>query len=253
MKSLISLIRKELRQLNILFIVSALMIAAWLWFLISKADHLPAGLTFGLGFIPLFFLPIIMIFLGYTSYRSEWGNNTIYLLKILPRRGYEINFAKFIPAFAYYLIFSLIIIIVNIFFHQDLITQLFNEAPEIVGREMSEQFLTLSYLSYIITGIQLYLITQFSYIIASFFNRFRLFISILVFILSHYLILRFGGFLNYLFNWLPDFPLTIFMENPAGITESTVYVGSAPFMVVLLIMSGLFFLNSRLIASDVDV
>jgi hypothetical protein len=65
--------------------------------------------------------------------------------------------------------------------------------------------------------------------------------------------LRFGGFLNYLFNWLPDFPVTIFMENPAGVTESTVYIGSAPFVVVLLIMSGLFFLNSRLIASEVDV
>ncbi len=253
MKSLISLIKKELRQLNILFIVSALMITAWLWFLISRADNWPPGLTFGLGFIPLFFLPIIMIFLAYTSYRSEWGNNTIYLLKILPRKGYEINFAKFFPAAAYYLIFSIFIISVNLFFHQELISQIFNEAPALIGREMSEQFLTLAYLSYLITGIQLYLITQFSYIIASFFNRFRLFISILVFILSHYLILRFGGFLNYLFNWLPDFPVTVFMENPTGITESTIYLGSAPFIVVLLIMTGLFFLNSRLIASEVDV
>jgi len=253
MKSLISLIKKELRQLNILFIVSAVMVGGWLWFLISRVDNLPPALTFSLGFIPLFFLPIIMIFLAYTSYRSEWGNKTIYLLKTLPRKGYEINFAKFFPAAAYYLIFSFFIISVNLFFHQELITELLNAAPELVGREMSKQFLTLSYLSYLITGIQLYLITQFSYIIASFFNRFRLFISILVFILSHYLIIRFGGFINYLFNWLPDFPVTVFMENPAGITESTVYIGSAPFVVILLIMTGLFFLNSRLIASEVDV
>ena len=122
-----------------------------------------------------------------------------------------------------------------------------------MGRQLAKQFLVLSYTAYLIIGIQLYLITQFSYIIASFYNRFRILISILVFLLSHYLILRLGGFLNYLFNWLPDFPAAVFMESPAGVREATVYIGSAPFMVILLIMTGLFFLNSRLIASDVDV
>ena len=253
MKNLISLLKKEIRQANILYIVSILIIAVWQWFLITRTDNWPAGLSFGLGFIPLFFLPIIMIFMGYTSYRGEWNNDTIYLLKILPRRGYEINLAKFIPAFTYYLLISAVLITVNIFFHQGLISQMFSEAPEIVGQEISKQFLVLAYSSYLITGLQLYLITQFSYIIASFFNRFRLLISILVFILSNYLILRIGGFLNYLFNWLPDFPATIFMESPAGVTETTIYIGSAPFIVILVMMTGLFFLNSRLIASDVDV
>ena len=253
MKSLISLLKKEIRQANILYIVSLLIIVAWQWLLITRTDNWPPGLSFGLGFIPLFFLPIIMIFMGYTSYRGEWNNDTIYLLKILPRRGYEINLAKFIPAFTYYLLISAVLITVNIFFHQGLISQMFSEAPEIVGREISKQFLVLAYSSYLITGLQLYLITQFSYIIASFFNRFRLLISILVFILSNYLILRIGGFLNYLFNWLPDFPVTVFMESPAGVTESTIYIGSAPFIVILILMTGLFFLNSYLIASDVDV
>lgn len=253
MKSVISLIKKELRQINILIIVSTLIIAAWEWFLITRTENWPPGISFGLGFIPLFFLPLIMIFLAYTSYRNEWENSTIYLLKILPRKGYQINFAKFIPAFSYYLILSFVLIAVNIFFHQGLIEQMLTEAPELIGRQMSKQFLFLSYSAYIITGIQLYLITQFSYIVASFFNRFRLFISILVFVLSHYLILRIGGFFNYLFNWLPDFPVTIFMESPVGVSESTIYIGSAPFLVILLMMIGLFFLNSRLIASDVDV
>jgi hypothetical protein len=253
MRSLISLIKKEFRQLNILFIVSTLIIAVWEWFLITRTDNWPPGVSFGLGFIPLFFLPLIMIFLAYTSYKSEWGNNTIYLLKILPRRGYEINLAKFLPAIFYYLFLSAALIAVNLYFNQGLIAQIFNEAPEIIGREMSRQFFIFSYSTYLITGVQLYLITQFSYIIASFYNRFRLLISILVFILSHYLILRIGGFFNYLFNWLPDFPMTVFMENPAGVTESTIYIGSAPFIVIILMMVGLFFLNSRLIASDVDV
>lgn len=253
MKSLISLIKKEFRQFNILFIVSILITAAWEWFLIIRTENWPPGLSFGLGFIPLFFLPLIMIFLGYTSYRSEWSNNTIYLLKIIPRRGYQINLAKFIPALIYYLFLSAALIAVNIYFNQGLITQIVNESPEMIGRQMSRQFLILSYFAYLITGVQLYLITQFSYIIASFYNRFRLLISILVFILSHYLILRIGGFFNNLFNWLPDFPVTVFMEGPAGATESTIYIGSAPFIVIILIMVGLFFLNSRLIASDVDV
>jgi hypothetical protein len=253
MKSLISLIKKEVRQLNILIIVSTLIIAAWEWFLITRTENWPQGLSFGLGFIPLFFLPLIMLFLAYNSYRSEWGANTIYLLKILPRRGYEINFAKVFPAFAYYLILSGALILVNLYFHQGFLEQAFRQAPEMLGREVFSEFLLLAYLSYLITGIQIYLITQFSYLVATFFNRFRLLISILVFILSHYLILRIGGFLNYLFNWLPDFPLSIFTETPAGVSETTIYIGSAPFMVIAVIMIGLFFLNSRLLASDVDV
>lgn len=253
MKSLLSLIKKEVKQLNILFIVSLLIIAVWEWFLITGSEHWLPGISFGLGFIPLFFLPLIMIYLAYNSYRSEWGNNTIYLLKILPRHGYEINLAKFLPAFIYYLFLSAALIAVNLYFNQGLIIQILNEAPEIIGRQISRQFLIFSYLAYLITGIQLYLITQFSYIIASFYNRFRLLISILVFILSHYLILRIGGFFNFLFNWLPDFPVTVFMKSPAGATESTIYIGSAPLAVIILLMTGLFFLNSRLIASDVDV
>jgi hypothetical protein len=253
MKSLISLIKKEIRQLNILIIVSTLIIAAWEWFLITRTENWPPGLSFGLGFIPLFFLPLIMLFLAYNSYRSEWGSNTIYLLKILPRRGYEINFAKFFPAFAYYVILSGALIVANIYFHQGFLTGVFREIPEMLGREVIGEFLVFAYLSYLITGIQIYLITQFSYLVATFFNRFRLLISILVFILSHYLILRIGGILNYLFNWLPDFPMTIFTESPAGVSEATIYIGSAPFIVIAVIMIGLFFLNSRLIASDVDV
>ena len=253
MRSIISLIKKEVKQLNILFIVSILITAVWEWFMITRTEQWPPGLSFALGFIPLFFLPLIMIFLAYTSYKSEWGNNTIYLLKILPRRGYEINLAKFLPAFVYYLFLSAAIIAFNLYFNQGLIAQLLNEAPEIVSQQMLRQFLILSYSFYLITGVQLYLITQFSYIIASFYNHFRLLISIIVFILSHYLIIRVGGFLNYLFNWLPDFPITIFMENPTGVATSKVYLGSAPFIVILLMLLGLFFLNSRLIASDVDV
>ena len=253
MKSLISLIKKEFRQLNILFIVSTLIAAVWEWFLITRTDNWPPAVSFGLGFIPLFFLPLIMIFLAYTSYRSEWGNNTIYLLKILPRRGYEINLAKFLPAVIYYLFLSAALIAVNLYFNQDLLSQVFNETPEMIGQQMFKQVFVFSYLIYLITGIQLYLITQFSYIIAFFYNHFRLLISILVFILSHYLILRIGGFFNYLFNWLPDFPVTVFMENPAGVRESIIYIGSAPFIVIIMMMIGLFFLNSRLIASDVDV
>ncbi|MFP4021501.1 MAG: hypothetical protein ACLFUK_07845 [Halanaerobium sp.] len=253
MRSLISLIKKEVKQLNILFIISILITAVWEWFLITRTEHWPPGISFGLGFIPLFFLPLIMVFMAYTSYRNEWINNTIYLLKILPRRAYEINLAKFLPAFIYYLFLSLALITANLYFNQDLISQLLNEAPNMINRQMSEQFLIFSYAAYLIIGVQLYLITQFSYIIASFYNRFRLLISILVFILSHYIIFRIGGYLNYLFNWLPDFPVTVLMESPAGVTESIVYIGSAPFMVIILMMLGLFFLNSRLIASDVDV
>jgi hypothetical protein len=253
MKSLISLIKKESRQLNILIIVSTLIITVWEWFLISRSENWPQGLSFGLGFIPLFFLPMIMLFLAYNSYRSEWGNNTIYLLKILPRKGYEINFAKFFPAFSYYLILSGALILVNIYFHQGFLAGVFRQIPETLGREVFKEFLVLAYITYLISGIQIYLITQFSYLVATFFNRFRLLISILVFILSHYLILRIGGFLNYLFNWLPDLPITIFTESPAGVSESTIYIGSAPFIVIVLMMVGLFFLNSRLLASDVDV
>src|SRR6056297_2447440 len=248
MRSLISLIKKEFRQLNILLIVSILITAVWEWFLITRTEHWPPGVSFGLGFIPLFFLPLVMIFLAYNSFRGEWGNNTIYLLKILPRRGYEINLAKFLPAVIYYLFLSAALIAVNLYFNQDLLSQIFNETPEMIGQQMFKQVFVFSYLIYLITGIQLYLITQFSYIIASFYNHFRLLISILVFILSHYLILRVGGFFNYLFNWLPDFPVTVFMENPAGVRECIIYIGSAPFIVIIMMMIGLFFLNSRLIA-----
>ncbi len=253
MKKWFALVKKEFRQINILIVVSVLIIAAWEIFLLTRGENWPPGVTFGLGFIPLFFLPVIMLYLGYSSYRKEWENDTIYFLKTLPRKGYEINSAKFISAFLYFALISMLTLYVHLFFHQEFMSWMIDQMPAVLNAEIIVQFLRVNIIMYLTAGIQLYLITQLAYLTASFFARFRLLISIVVFILAHYLLYRVGGMIALILNFLPDFPITIMMESPAGVEAATVYLGSGPIAAVIILLSGIFWFNSRLIGREVDI
>jgi hypothetical protein len=253
MRSWVSLFKKEIKSMLFTILVSVLLVSAWEIYLITRMDVWPLGLTFGLGFIPFAIFPLIMLVMGYQSFRQEWKNNTIYLLKSLPRKGYEIVSAKLASSSLVYIVLTLYTFGLHMFFHWDQFQMLMGQVPEQVANTFSTRMVVLSIVTYILFGIVPYILSQFSYLVSCFYSKFRWLVSIVVFGLSHYLLIRLSGFVARLFNWLPDIPIDVMWSSPYGEEMATIYLGSGPVIAGLLLLAGFFFTGSWILEKQLDV
>jgi hypothetical protein len=253
MRGCISLFKKEMRSMLFTILVSGLLVTAWEIFLITRMNRWPLGMTFGLGFIPLGILPLIMLVQGYQSFRQEWKGNTIYLLKSLPRKGYEIVSSKLAASGIVYIILTLYTVGLHLFFHRQHFSTLMGEVPGQVAESYSPRMIVIAALIYLAIGIIPYIMSQFSYLVSCYFSKFKWLVSIVVFGLSHYLLGRISGFIARLFNWLPDIPLDIMWSGPYGQETATIYIGSAPIIAVVIVFLGFFFTGSWILEKQLDV
>lgn len=253
MRSWISLFKKEIRGMLFTILVAVLLVTAWEVYLTTKINSWPLGLTFGLGFIPFVIFPLIMLVNGYQSFRQEWKNDTIYLLKSLPRSGKELVSAKLVSNILVYVILTLYTFGLHMFFHWAQVKLVLKQMPEPTSSIVSTRMIVFLVITYLVMGIIPYIISQFSYLVSCVFNRLRWLISIVVFILSHYLLIRLGGFISRLFNWMPDIPLDVTWSGPYGSEVTTMYLGSGPIIASLLILIGFFLTGSWILEKQLDV
>lgn len=253
MRGWISLLKKEMRSLLFTLLVSALLVTAWEIFLITKMNVWPLGMTFGLGFIPLGIFPLIMLVQGYQSFRQEWKGNTIYLLKSLPRKGYEIVSSKFIASGLLYIILTLYTFGLHMFFHRQQLGYLLGEVPEPMLESYSPRMAIIGIFVYLAIGFIPYIISQFSYLVSCYFSKFRWLVSIVVFGLSHYLLVRLSGLIARLFNWLPDIPIDVMWSGPYGEEVATLYLGSGPIIAAFVVLLGFFLTGSWILENQLDV
>ena len=253
MRSWLSLFKKELRTKLFTILVSILLISGWEIFLMTKTEVWPLGLSFALGFLPLTIFPLIMLIQGYQSFRKEWNNQTIYLLKSLPRKGYEVVSSKLVSSTLIYIVLTLYTLGLHMFFHWYQVKYLLRNVPPAVANNYSHRMAVIAVLIYLAVGVVPYVLSQFSYLVSCFFSKFRWLVSIVVFILSHYLLLRLGGLIARLFNWMPDIPLDAMWTGAGGEQSVTIYLGSGPIIAALIIIIGFFFTGAWILEKQLDV
>ncbi|MGM0438636.1 MAG: ABC transporter permease [Bacillota bacterium] len=250
MKSFISLYKKEIRAMFFFVVVSILIVLAWELFLFYKSSVWPSELILGLSFLPTSFFPLIMLWQGYQSYRHEWKDDTIYMLLTLPSPGWKISLAKLAAGFSYYLTVvlftALMIFLIN---DKSFISQL----PTYISRSYIYKTSLLLGIAYIIFGMTPYILSQFSCLVSRFYSRFKGLVSIVVFILTNYLIYRIASVISPIFNWLPNIPVKGFNVSMGEVTFQTIYINSAPIVSILLMILFIFFLGSFLLEKYLEV
>lgn len=250
MKKWLYLYKKELKTISFILVVSILIISAWQILLWYKIGNWPDGIAFTLGFIPFMFIPLIMLWQGYKSIRQEWKNESIYFLLTLPCPGWYITSAKLAAGITYFLL----VILTNSIFvfligRREVVKFL---PPEIeINWLLNIGFKLL--ILYFIYSIGLYLLSQFSALISRFYHKLRGFVSIVVFIISSYLIYRMGTLIASLFEWLPDIPVKSINYSSEVANITTVYLNSAPFAGIIFMGLIMFFLGSWLLAEYLEV
>jgi ABC-type transport system involved in multi-copper enzyme maturation permease subunit len=247
------LYKREINSITFFSSVVMLLTFAWELFLFYKIDKWPMGLPFGLSFLPLSFFPLLILWLGYNSFRQEWKDDTNYFIISLPRHGWEISLAKLAAGMTFYTLASFFTLILIYFFHQSFIRNTLEEITVLVSEAWIVNNLVKAYLVFWLMGLAIYIVTQFSQLISLFYDRFRGFITVIVFILANYIIFRGGSILAPALKWLPDFPVHVFNDTMAGLQEFTVYLGSGPLVGSALIIIGMFFTGSWLLEHYLEV
>ena len=250
------LYKKEISAISFFSAVIFLALLAWQVFLFYKADTWISGLVFGLAFVPFFFYPLLILWLGYNSYRQEWKDDTHYFLLSLPRRGWEISLAKLAAAMSFYLGICLATILLIFVFHQGYIreTVLDDNFRGVMGSGILSGLALRLFLAYWLYGLTFYIVAQFSQLVSLFFDRFRGLITIIVFILSPYVIFRGVLLLAPLFRLVPELSMGNLVYVDFDIPR--VYpltFGSGPFLAYLVMIIAMFLLGSWLVEKHLEV
>lgn len=250
------LYKKEILALSFFTVVIFLALFAWEIFLFYKADKWIIWLAFGLSFVPFALYPILILWLGYNSYRQEWKDDTHYFLLSLPRRGWEIGLAKLAASMSFYIGISLVTLLMIFVFHHGfirgmVIDNIYKNALE------PGMFIGLAIrllLAYWIHGLTLYIAAQFSQLVSLFYDRFRGLITIIVFSLFPYVVYRGAILLAPLFRWLPELSLGNFVYFEFGIPRIiSLSIGSGPFVAYVLMITAMFLLGSWLVEKHLEV
>jgi len=247
----VKLLQKELRDLAFSGLVMLLLNVLFYGFLLFQADagNIPIILSFVT--IPFAVYPLYLLAQGYRSFTREWKNETIYMLKSLPRSGYALTAAK---ALASALMLALLVAASGAGIYLILIS--YSEAvqtllpPEIATINL-ESFMFWAGLAYLWGCAVVYFAAQISALISRVFLRFRWLAALATFYLVNYLVLRFSGYLARPFTWLPGVTPG-FMET-AGIEQGAIQINSNVILAGILTLLILFAVSSLILDRVVEV
>ncbi|MFW6381258.1 MAG: ABC transporter permease subunit, partial [Bacillota bacterium] len=156
MKACYHLYKKEINSLMFLQSVILLLIFGWFFFLYYKAPVWPAPVIFGLGFLPLTFLPLLMLWQGYHSFKKEWENDTIYYLLSLPRRGWQLILPKLFAGLTVYFIATVISLVLIYSINQAWILQMMERLPGGITPDWVRGVVFKLGIGYILSGLVIY-------------------------------------------------------------------------------------------------
>lgn len=248
MRSWWSLYKKDLSAKLFFMLVVVLLVTGWQFFLFYKLDNLPE-VSFGLSFLPFAFFPFLILWLGYSSFKQEWKDNTIYFLLSLPRTGWQLTLSKLAAGMTFYFSVSIYTTILIYFFHRNRIGKFLVDLPELP----LTRIITWIVIIYIMYGLTIYILIQFSQLVSQFYDRFQGFISLLVFLISSHITFRGGSILAPLFKWAPDIPIESISEFYGQVNVYTIYLGTGPLIGSLVVLVLFFMAGSWLLENQLEV
>lgn len=243
-----NLFRKEFKSILPLYGVYAVLVGLCHLLLLYKRASLDNDSIFVISLvIPVVFLGLISVGIGYYQLQVEWKTNSIYLLLSLPVRGWMILTTKLAAVLS---LITLSLLWIGISF----IVILFRAKwGDLIGSiDMKELFPSLlnitlnSFWLYILAASLLIIITQITFLLGQLVPRLNWLVRFATFIGIIWLVLRLSPIVsNWLF-WTPDFVF-------GGKELDVEYLHSGPFIVLLVSSIGLLTLGGYILEKEVEV
>lgn len=247
------LLWKEMQQAATTALVFTLLIVAWFAFLFTRVGVWPGMFPFALGMMVLGFVPFWALWRTFFSFRQEWNGDHMYLLLSLPVPGWYITSTKLVVALVELFVYSAIIITGGVLL-LSLDQPAALEAPLKVLRETA-LFQTGAKLALVQTvGLLIaMIIIQFSYLVGRIANRRKGLMTLVVGIVSSWLVFRLGGLVAPLLKWIPEVAVQSINIINDVVHIETAYIGVAPVIGSLVSALGLFVIGSTILERDVEL
>lgn len=242
MRAFGKLLQKELVSLRWFIVALLVLTVVWHGFLYTKIAQWDAAIVFGLGFIPLSFIPLWLVIASIYSYRTEWSEDTSYFLLSLPVSGWTITVSKLLAVVSLCVIGLLLM--VGSFFLFDLpdafLTSL--DSPFWGGLPGNWYVNDLIILCAIIIAAVFgtVMTMHIAYIFSRMANRFRGVVMLWILFIMGWFTIRASFLIEPLLKWLPEFEVESWNLINNQMTHNTEMVASAPFVAQAVVMIGLF-------------
>lgn len=247
------LYKKELREGAPFAIVLGILILGLLIFLTTTRARWGREVGIFLSFAPLGLLPFYALFQGFTAFRGEWKEDTVFTILSLPVPGWFFCLTKWLASMTYFTVLTVLNIVLIGLFNWSFVGEAFANIPSLVGFLTIVKLVTLMYLAYwLCSGIS-YIIGQFSFLTSRLVNKGKAILSGLTALTSCWIIFRVGGLFTRLFAWLPEMHVGIWNYQNGFYRTDFVALDLAPWLALVLVAAGLLFLGAWLLERILEV
>jgi len=252
MKRLLQLVRKDLQAslLPLAFLSGiTLILMGFIRFKMARSGWPVEAALAALG-IPLMFLPLWLLWQSFQTLRSEWREDTVYTLLVLPIPGWQVMLAKLLAICLEYTAFLAVTAMGTLLIFAPLVQRAMNSLPGVTWTLRNAFLLCLVSLALLASMV---IFVQLAFVVSKMVGRVQGLVAIWTLTLSGWLVEKLGVLLEPLFRWIPRLPLhKLFRLDEFG--EGIVAEWNpAPDIGTCLGIIALFFLTSYLFEHYVEV
>ncbi len=153
---------------------------------------------------PLVFLPLWLLWQSFQTLRSEWREDTVYTLLVLPVPGWQVMAAKLLAIWIEYTVLLGVTIVGTLVFFPPIVQEAMNFLPGVawvVRTGVLVYLISLMMLASVIIFVQL------AFVVSKMVGRLQGLVALWTLMLSSWLVEKLGALLEPIFRWVPTLPL----------------------------------------------
>ena len=154
--------------------------------------------------IPLVFLPLWLLWQSFQTLRSEWREDTVYTLLVLPIPGWKVMLAKLLTLWIEYTVLLAVILIGTLLFLGPVVQEAMEVLPSVIWTVRNGLLLYLFSLAMLAAVV---IFVQLAFVVSKMVGRVQGLVAIWTLVLSGWFIDKLGMLLEPLFRWVPRLPV----------------------------------------------
>lgn len=153
--------------------------------------------------IPLMFLPLWLVWQSFQTLRSEWKEDTVYTLLVLPVPGWHITLAKILALVVEYTVLLVVIVGGSRLILGTVLAQMTPTAP--LSWIIRNGFLAYLVSVGVLIGVAIF--AQLAFVVSKMVGRFQGFVALWVLVLASWFVRQLGMILEPFVSWIPPISL----------------------------------------------
>lgn len=200
--------------------------------------------------LPLMFLPLWLVWQSFQTLRTEWKEDTVYTLLVLPVPGWYLTLAKILALLVEYTV----ILAVTLGGAKLILGSIFSENLPLASLGWLIRNGLIVYLFSLCVLVAVIIFIQLAFVVSKMIGRLQGLVALWVLVLANWLVNQLGFLVEPLFRWLPPLPIDrIFRLEQVNLKFEYLNYQLAPKMGTILGIILLFALTGWLMEHFVEI